>query len=250
LITVNLLVALYIYSQLCCAIKIYERAMTHELPLLSRGFRPFFFLGATYAVISIFIWMFNYSNLYDAEIGIWKNPFLWHGHEMIFGFAMAIIAGFLLTAVANWTGGAPIRNTHLVILCFLWVAGRVVMSTSILPAAVSIIIDVLFIPVLTASLSVPLINSRNKRNFVFLFMLAMLFLCNVALQLLESQKAMYISILVVIAMISLIGGRIIPAFTVAGLRRKGKDVRQTSQPKSDISALLSLSQIYQHFYHC
>ncbi len=214
--------------------------MKYEHPFLARGFRPFFLGGAAYTALSILIWIGSYAGPFILPDQIWSDASLWHGHEMIFGFTMAIAAGFLLTAVANWTGGAPARHIHLGVLCLIWLAGRVFMNVEIVPSTVASIIDLSFIPALAISLAVPLIHSRNKRNFVFLFMLTILFLCNLALHLYETRTALYIAIIVIMAMISLIGGRIIPAFTVAALRRKGVEVRQADQPKVDIAALFSL----------
>src|SRR5690606_7040569 len=96
-----------------------------EHPFLGRGFRPFFFAGAVYTVLSVLLWGGFYAG--HAELPeILHDPVGWHAHEMIYGFTMAIVAGFLLTAVANWTGGAPARQMHLAALVMLWGAGRVV----------------------------------------------------------------------------------------------------------------------------
>jgi len=164
---------------------------------------------------------------------------LWHSHEMVFGFAIAIIAGFLLTAVANWTGGAPARQIHLAGLFALWLAGRVAMNLDIDPK-IAAAIDLLFIPALTVSLMIPLLKSWNKRNFIFMFMLTALFVCNLFTFLLQDRTGIYVAIFIILMMVTLIGGRIIPAFTVAALRRTGLDKKVTPQPKMDVAALVSL----------
>lgn len=210
-----------------------------EAPVLARGFRPFFLLGALYASFSIFVWSGFYAG-WTAPLSVFSDPVFWHAHEMVYGFVMAIVAGFLLTAVANWTGGAPARQIHLAALCLLWLAGRLAVNTDILPLATAAVVDCAFLPALAVSLAIPLLRSRSRRNFVFLGLLSLLFACNAAFYLTENMTALYVALLVVLSMISLIGGRVIPAFTVAALRRSGREGFQTDQPKKDILALASL----------
>ncbi len=210
------------------------------IPFLGRGFRPFFALGALFSAVSVLIW----GGFYAGGMGLpsfMLDPVSWHAHEMIYGFAMAIIAGFLLTATANWTASAPVRQLHLLALCLLWLAGRVVMNFNLgLPPFIVILIEGSFLPALAISLSVPLLRARNKRNFIFLFLLSVLFLCDMAFFMTSSRLPLYIAVLVIITMISLIGGRVIPAFTVAALRRRGEEAHQTPQGRLDIAALVSL----------
>jgi uncharacterized protein involved in response to NO len=168
----------------------------------------------------------------------------WHAHEMIYGFAMAIVAGFLLTAVANWTGGAPARQMHLAGLCLLWLLGRLVMHFDFgLPAWAIIAAESAFIPALALSLAIPLLRSWNKRNFIFLTLLSVLFACDLWFLLSINMAALHVALMMILIMISLIGGRIIPAFTVAALRRKGIETYQTPQMKMDMAALASLVAI-------
>jgi uncharacterized protein involved in response to NO len=209
-------------------------------PFLGRGFRPFFLLGALCSVINLLIWGGFYAGMI-APPDVYLDAVSWHAHEMIYGFSTAIIAGFLLTAVANWTGGAPARQTHLAALCLVWFAGRVVMNFDLsLPPYAIFAIEGAFIPALAISLSIPLFKSWNKRNFVFLILLSTLFACDMTFLITEERLALYIAVMVIITMISLIGGRIIPAFTVAALRRRGEKAFQIPQNKLDIMALLSL----------
>lgn len=209
-------------------------------PFLARGFRPFFLLGAIYSVISLWIWAGYYAGSYGLP-ELPMDPVLWHAHEMIYGFAMAIVAGFLLTAVANWTGGAPARQVHLLLLCLLWGLGRFVLNVDMdLPFWMICVAELSFIPALTLSLAIPLFRSWNKRNFVFLTLLFVMFCCDVAVMIAEYRPALYVALLVVLVMVSLIGGRIIPAFTVAALRRKGIEAYQVPQMMMDVCALASL----------
>ncbi|HNQ91866.1 MAG TPA: NnrS family protein [Alphaproteobacteria bacterium] len=211
-----------------------------EMPFLGRGFRPFFLMGAIYAVYVMTVWggVYGGSGISQTLFG---DPVLWHAHEMIFGFTVAIIAGFLLTAVANWTGGAPTRQAHLLVLSLLWLGGRVAINCADdLPLWFVAILDCSFLPVLAVSLSIPLVKSRNKRNFVFLFLLAAFFTCNVLFYSFAEKWPLYPALMIIMIMISLIGGRVIPAFTVAALRRKGMMVYQKDQYSLDLAAVASL----------
>lgn len=211
-----------------------------EHPFLGRGFRPFFFLGALYSVISLALWGGFYAG-YIVPPYFMIDAVSWHAHEMIYGFSMAIVAGFLLTAVANWTGGAPARQMHLAGLCLLWLLGRGVMHFDFgLPAWAIIAVESAFIPALALSLAIPLIRSWNKRNFIFLTLLSVLFACDLWFLLTINMAALHAALMMILIMISLIGGRIIPAFTVAALRRKGIETYQTPQIKMDVAALVSL----------
>ncbi len=212
-------------------------------PVLARGFRPFFLLGALYSMASLLIWGCFYAGHLVPPSGS-IDPISWHAHEMIYGFAIAIVTGFLLTAVANWTGGTTAHQKHLAGLCILWLAGRIVMNIDLgLPLYALIAIEGAFIPALAITLGIPLLRSRNKRNFVFLILLSILFTCDITFFLTEERTPLYIAIMVIITMISLIGGRIIPAFTVAALRRRGEEAFQTPQNKLDMLALASLFSI-------
>ncbi|MCB1579850.1 MAG: NnrS family protein [Rhodospirillales bacterium] len=214
-----------------------------EQPFWGRGFRPFFFLGALYSVFSLGIWGWFYAG-HITPPGFLLDSVLWHAHEMIYGYTMAIIAGFLLTAVANWTGGAPARQIHLISLCFLWLLGRLVMNVDLgLPFWGLVLAEIVFIPALALSLAVPLIKSWNKRNFIFLTLLSALFACDLVFLITMEKMSLYIALMVILTMISLVGGRIIPAFTVAALRRNGVKAFQTPQEKMDIAALVSLAAV-------
>lgn len=210
-----------------------------NLPFWGRGFRPFFMAGSIYAVITILLWTGIYSG-HTTPPDIFSDPITWHAHEMIYGFAMAIVAGFLLTAVANWTGGAPVRQIQLIVLCGLWVVGRIVMNIDIFPKWAMFAAELSFIPALALSLSLPLIKSWNTRNFIFLAILGVLFVCDIVFLMTQSRSPLYMALFLILMMISLIGGRIIPAFTVGALRRKGIERRIYDQPGLDIIALLSL----------
>lgn len=213
-----------------------------SLPFFERGFRPFFLMGAFYAVMAAGVWILQLRGM-APPAPPFGDPVLWHAHEMLFGFTVAIIAGFLLTAVANWTGGETARGAHLAALCLLWTAGRAAMVADI-PYVAAAVIDLAFIPALAAGLAVPLFRGRNRRNYVFLLMIGALFLSNLMFWIYQDRTVLYSGIIVVMAIISAVGGRIIPSFTVAGLRREGMDVRQTDQYRTDMAALASLFLLF------
>lgn len=217
-----------------------------DIPFWGRGFRPFFLLGAIYTVLSILAWVLFLHGIIDVPM-LWRDPVLWHAHEMIYGFTVAIIAGFLLTAVANWTGSAPVRRSNLALLCLVWVAGRAAFWCSFDSPTLLSMIDLSFIPLLAISLSIPLIRTRNKHNFMFLGILSLLFLGNLHMHLAaakivsgDPRITAYAAILVVMSIISIIGSRVIPSFTVAGLRARGQLLYQTPQERTDIAAMLLL----------
>ena len=194
-----------------------------------RGFRPFFFLGACQSVLSLVLWAGFYKGSVTLADSV-LDPVSWHAHEMIFGFCMAIVAGFLLTAVANWTGWLPVRKSHLAFLAFLWLIGRVVVTVDLnLPHMAVIVLNALFVPALAASLAVPLLKSWSVRNFIFLALLSVIAISDVIFLITENKIFLHVALMVILTMVSLIGGRIIPAFTVATLRRRGNRVFQTDQ---------------------
>lgn len=215
-------------------------------PFWGRGFRPFFLLGAGYAALMVLAWALLFQGVIAVPLS-WNNPVLWHAHEMIFGFTAAIIAGFLLTAVANWTGSAPVRHRNLALLTVVWLAGRAVFWCPVVPPLLLAVIDLSFLPLLAGSLAVPLIHTKNKRNFIFIGFLTVLFLGNLLMHLavagvigVDARHTAYATVLVVMMVISLIGSRIIPSFTVAGLRMRGQHLFQTDQSKTDMAALFLL----------
>jgi len=211
-----------------------------DYPVLGYGFRPFFLLGALFSIISLLIWGGFYAGYVTPPLFM-IDPVSWHAHEMIYGFTMAIVAGFLLTAVANWTDSAPVRGFNLLGLCLLWLAGRVVMNFNLgIPEVAVLVFEGAFILTLAFSLFIQLFKTWDKRNFVFLVLLSILFACDMAFLITKERTTLYAAVMIIIALISLIGGRIIPAFTVDALQERGEEAHETSQGKLDVLAILSL----------
>lgn len=217
-----------------------------DAPFWDRGFRPFFLFGAAYAVFMIIAWVGVFGGFFRIPVA-WNDPTMWHAHEMIFGFTLTIIAGFLLTAVSNWTGGAPTRRGYLILLCGVWLAGRLSFWWAYAPQPVLSFIDLAFIPLLGIFLAIPLIRAKNHHNLSFIGVLALLFLCDLDMHLIalgivkgDPRITAYAAVLVVLMIVSIVSSRIIPSFTVASLRQRGLTLFQTDQTKTDIAAMLLL----------
>lgn len=206
-------------------------------PFLSIGFRPFFTLMAALAVITIGQWVvyFNYN---WPVLFVRGNPVLWHSHEMLFGFACAAIAAFLLTASANWVQQPPKQGAILVALSGAWILGRLAMMfSSFLNPWLVALLDLSFLALLIAVIGHVLISAGNQRNYKLLLVLAVLLLMN-ALYHAESigiattaSAAIRVALIAIIVLISVIGGRIIPAFTGNWLRQQNK-AAETGLPKT------------------
>jgi uncharacterized protein involved in response to NO len=150
---------------------------------------------------------------------------VWHGHEMLFGYTAAVIAGFLLTAVRNWTGMPTPGGIVLAGLVMLWLAGRILpFFSGVLPHWLIALVDTAFLPVLGACLALPLLQRRQQHNLVFLLVLAGLTVANLLVhgQLLGLTQATVtagtsLGVDLVVLLIALLGGRVIPFFTERGL---------------------------------
>lgn len=191
--------------------------------LFNLGFRPFFLLAAISAILLIPLWIYFHTQGY-LELGYYTAVY-WHSHEMLFGYTVAVIAGFLLTAVRNWTDMPTPGGRALAGLVLLWLAGRIApFVESDLPGWVIAALDIAFLPVLTVTLSVPLLRRRQVRNLAFLLILSALTLANVLvhLQLLGITQAtakpgIYLAVYLIVILITILGGRVIPFFTQRGI---------------------------------
>ena len=198
-----------------------RRLPADHFALFELGFRPFFLLAGLAAVLLVGVWLWLYLGGATAP-GLYYGAQLWHGHEMLFGFTLAVVAGFLLTAVRNWTQQPTPRGRALLGLVALWLAGRLSpFAAAWLPAWSIALLDLAFLPVLALVLALPLIRSRQTRNLVFLPILLALAVCNllVHLDLLGSapaglgRQAILQAVYIIILLITIMGGRVIPFFT-------------------------------------
>ena len=199
-----------------------ESPIPHDLlPVLAKGFRPFFLLAALYAVVMVPLWL----AMLNGEItttSTYLEPVTWHAHEMIWGFVVAVVAGFLLTAVGNWTQRETATGAALAGLVLLWLAGRLaLLFTAVLPRGGPALVDLAFLPALAIVLARPLLATNNRRNFVMIAVLAALFAANLvvhldALTVLPAGSARYAnlaSVDLIVLLIMIIGGRVFPTFT-------------------------------------
>ncbi len=195
-------------------------ALGRPLPVLASGFRPFFLLAALYAIVMVPLWLAVLNG--KLAPSAYLQPVTWHAHEMTWGFVSAVVAGFLLTAVGNWTQRETAAGAGLAALVLLWLAGRVAMLfAGLLPRGVPAAIDLAFLPALAVVLARPLVAANNRRNFVMLAIVAALFLANVVvhlegmavLALGSALRATLVSVDLTVLLILMIGGRVFPMFT-------------------------------------
>ncbi len=185
--------------------------------VFSYGFRPFFFGGAVWAAVGILLWLPQYFG--ELSLPTTLAPLDWHIHEMIYGYVAAIVTGFLLTAIPNWTGRLPVNGYPLAGLAALWLAGRVAIAGSaIWGAVIAGVIDIAFLATLTAVVLRELVAGKNWRNLRVLIVLGVLVVGNVvfhfeAISRGTADYGIRAGIAAVIGLIMLIGGRIVPSFT-------------------------------------
>ena len=192
-------------------------------PLFALGFRTFFALAGLFALILIVLW----NALFKGELDL-DNYFpstLWHGHEMLLGYAVAVIAGFLLTAVKNWTGRPTASGDQLAGLGLLWLYGRILpFYSGLLPDALIALVDFSFLPVLAYQISKPILQAKLYKNLVFIGLLLLLTIGNglvhselLGLQENSAWTGIQIVVATIISMILVIAGRVFPFFTERGL---------------------------------
>jgi uncharacterized protein involved in response to NO len=198
--------------------------------LFAHAFRPFFLATGLYAVVLMIGWMGTW------HLG-WSIPgqvpmLKWHAHEMIFGLVPAAIAGFMLTAMCNWTGAAPLTGYRLAALVGLWLAGRLMMWTSGLwPTLALMVVDSAFLLVLALYVGHVILTHGNRRNLIMVAALSVMLLANLFshaglwwLGPVWSERAELMGLMIIVLMMAVIGGRITPAFTRNWLHRRGQAV--------------------------
>jgi len=202
-----------------------ERRLKYSGPaLFSYGFRPFFLGGAAWSVACIVLWIPQLMG--DLSLRTAYSPLDWHIHEMLYGYVAAVIAGFLLTAIPNWTGRLPINGGPLMTLAALWLAGRfAILFSAQLGILVAALIDVAFLATLAVVAAREIIAGRNWRNLRVLVLIGVLIAGNIAFhtEVYVFDSADYsirIGIAAVIMLIALVGGRIVPSFTRNWLARR------------------------------
>lgn len=201
-----------------------EEPTTKRIPpdtfsLWALAFRPFYLLAAALAVIAIPVWAVAFSGGLQLPIpGMW-----WHAHEMIFGFAAAVIIGFLFTAGRNWTGLDTPTDGLLAMLAGLWLAGRLAMAFG--SGVWVAVVDIAFLPVAAVLLLRVLVKAKSKRNYFVGVLPGLLALANLVfhlavLQVIDADPlmAMHLALGLIVVLETIIGGRVIPMFTFNGIR--------------------------------
>ncbi|MEQ1670668.1 MAG: NnrS family protein [Hyphomicrobium sp.] len=211
-------------------------------PILSYGFRPFFLFGALWAAIAVALWLPLVSGLITLPTRF--QPVEWHVHELIFGYVPAVIAGFLLTAVPNWTGRLPVVGRPLLVLVGIWLAGRIAILTSLwIGGRAAAAIDLLFLAALGFVIAREIVASTNTKNLKVIAVIAVLFSGNVAFHVqvlagVGSGHGMRTGLAAVVMLIMLIGGRIIPSFTRNWLVQHGPENLPAPFARFDVAAMI------------
>lgn len=214
--------------------------------LLAYPFRLFFLFAGVFGAVAMAVWLAVLLGWLLLPAGI--SPLLWHSHEMIYGFVPAAIAGFLLTAMANWTGIPPPSGSRLLALGLLWLAGRLVMALAgWLPGWLVAAVDLAFLPALALYALVVLLRAGNRRNLPLVAVLAALTAGNLLMHLALlgvapglGRPGELVGLDILALLLAVIGGRITPAFTANWLARHGDDPASARQrPRLDRAALLA-----------
>jgi uncharacterized protein involved in response to NO len=194
-----------------------------DYPLFALGFRPFFALAGLSALILILLWNAIFKGTWASEN--YFTPTYWHAHEMLLGYSVAVISGFLLTAVKNWTGQPTLTGDRLAAFCLLWIYGRIApFYANLLPDILIALIDLAFLPLLAYHITKPILAAQQYRNLVITGLLLVLAYGNGLIHSemlgLKAHSAMIGLQLVtgtIVVLILVIAGRVFPFFTERGL---------------------------------
>lgn len=217
--------------------------------LLRLAFRPFFLLGSLFSIFSLLLWAAAITGA--LELSVYGGPLWWHSHEMLFGFVSAIVVGFLLTAVQNWTGQQGVRSTFLACLVLLWLAGRVVFFLpAFLPFGLLALIDIAFLPLAALTLAWPVVRVKQWRNIIFVPLLLAMTLANMAMHcsvhtqdaLLQFQAGNAMVLLVTLLM-SIMAGRVLPMFTANGTKTPRVEAIGWLEKAALITMLLAVAAV-------
>ncbi len=213
-------------------------------PLWASGFRPFFLLGVAYGVVLMLAWALA---LVAPDAGHWTGfvARTWHAREMLFGFSLAIVAGVILTALPSWAGSDEVHGRPLVLLTMLWLAGRIGVWLSFASGLGWIaLVDLLFVPVLFASLMPQLLRVANRRYLLLLPVLAALYAAQVVSHLVDDRLAadtlhlaLRGTVYAIVVLYVLVGGLLTPVFTGNALRATGRGNQAPFVPALEAAAV-------------
>lgn len=195
------------------------------MPHKALAFRPFFFLAALSSVVFLVVWILFWHG--KVLLQPYGSMLWWHQHEMLFAFVSAVVAGFLLTAVRNWTGMSSLTGVPLLLLVLLWLAGRVLMAFP--PQGLTVVVglvDMAFLPVVALIMGWLVARAKLWRNMMFVPILTLLALANIGMHVGAwradfelTQHSVYMGILLITLLMVILGGRVIPFFTSRKLNR-------------------------------
>ena len=224
-----------------------KRLRRARLPaVLDYAFRPMFLAAGSWAVIALALWLAMFFGY--VQLPTRFDPLAWHVHEMLFGFVMAAVAGFLLTAIPNWTGRLPVRGLRLAALAGLWLLGRLACLISAdLPAWLAVLADLAFPIALLAVAAREIIAGRNWRNLPMTAPLALFIIADLLMHLeslgfaVPTGLGWRLAVGAPIVLISVIGGRIIPSFTRNWLFKRKSPRLPSPQDMLDTAAVALLA---------
>jgi uncharacterized protein involved in response to NO len=196
---------------------------SQRFALWDLGFRPFYLLASTFAALSIGLWALQFSGWLGHT---YLDSSMWHAHEMLFGFALAVIVGFLFTAGRNWSGRPTPTGLPLAAIAALWVAGRVLVLTPFGWAAA--IVNAAFPLAAAIALAIPFFAGGNRRNYFFVALLALMSVAVLVFHLarldvlqIPGSAAIQIALDIILFIMAVMGGRVIPMFTNNGVPGAG-----------------------------
>jgi uncharacterized protein involved in response to NO len=210
--------------------------------LLSYGFRPFFLFGAIYAGLAVLAWL----PIFNGELNVWSafSATDWHAHEMLYGYLPAVVTGFLLTAIPNWTGRLPIQGTPLLVLVLVWLAGRIFVTFSAQSGwLLAALVDVSFLALVVAAAAREIVAGKNWRNLRVVGLVTLLLAGNIAFHVEahirgRAEYSTRVGIAAIVLLIVVIGGRIVPSFTRNWLARENPGRLPAPFARFDVVAMV------------
>jgi len=218
------------------------RLRPQAIAVLSYGFRPFFLSAALWACVAMVLWIGLLSGWWTFANGY--GAIAWHAHEFLFGYIAAVMTGFLLTAIPNWTGRLPLQGTPLLALLLLWLVGRgAMLATDRIGTAPAAIIDCVYLVTLTALITREIVAGSNWRNLRIAVLVALTAVANIVFQsevLIQGEPnyGLRLAVAAIVALIMVVGGRVTPSFTNNWLTRQGSQARPAPLGRFDIATIV------------
>jgi uncharacterized protein involved in response to NO len=223
------------------------------IALWQLGFRPCFMLANMYAVIAMLTWLLIQQGVSIAGLNHYGINF-WHAHEMIFAYGMLVIAGFLLTAIKNWTGVQTAQGSRLQLLVFTWLIARLLFFIPGIPSLVLILFDLIFCVLLTLFVAQPLVMVGNKRNYMMIAFVGLLGILNAGFHYAVSQnqglwasRFLLMALVLILLLISVMAGRVFPMFSQNGVAQRYQAKVFPVVEKSIPAAMMLLAVIWVFF---